>query len=346
MAGSRATHSLKAQSRTAISAVLLAVALSIGAWYIVAHRARFAVLLTVPLPGIAALATLTVAFRAGEAIVLRLAVRHLGVSLGIGESNLLAWATGYWNLLPAKPGTGALALYLKHRHNVHYSGFAAYVIAVNLLRVAAGALVGAVASFVFWTRGQLPPILPVVFGSMLACCALVMVAPSRWHYEGRSRILRALSNTGHAWHVMRARRGLLLRISWLRAVECGLGASGTWLCFRLTGTPLSAGQALVLMPVSMLVHIVTLVPGQLGVREALAGAVAAAFGYTFADGTVASTLGRATGLPLVLLGGTLSSWWLHKRWTGSAQPQRGLPRQAPEAAPHGPGEGAEEGVET
>ncbi len=337
---------MKAQTRTAVSAALLAVALSVGAWYIAAHRGRFAVLLTVPWPGIVALGTLTVTFRAGEAIVLRLAVRHLGVTLGIGESNLLAWATGYWNLLPAKPGTGALALYLKHRHDVYYSGFAAYVIGVNLLRLAAGALLGAAASLVFWARGELTPVFPLVFGSLLACCAVVMVAPSRWHYEGRSRILRALSNTGHAWHVMRSQRGLLLRISWLRVVECGLGASGTWLCFHLSGTPISVGQALVIMPVTMLVHIVTLIPGQVGVREALVGAVAAAFGYTFADGTVASTLGRAIGLPLVLLGGTLSSWWLHRRWTGPAQTQRGLRGHAPGATSHSPVEGSQEGVGT
>jgi uncharacterized membrane protein YbhN (UPF0104 family) len=302
------------------SAALLLLALGACAAYVYCRRESFRPILGVPLTGVLALAFLGVGQRTVEAIVLRMCVARMGTRMDIAESQVLCWATAYWNMLPAKPGTGALAVYLKREHGLPYSNFVAYLLAVNLLRVMTIGVVGAATAVPLWLFRGLTFVVPLVFTLMAGGCIVVIALPARWQYAGQNRILRAVSNTSRAWHEMRGRRRLLARIVLWKVAEVLLGAFSIYLCFRLIGVGIAPLQALTVMLLSTLGRFAGIIPGQLGVKEALIGAAGAAFGFSFADGVVAAALRRVVWLPLVGILGPLSSWVLHRRLTCTDRP--------------------------
>ncbi|MFO7958046.1 MAG: lysylphosphatidylglycerol synthase domain-containing protein [Candidatus Brocadiia bacterium] len=299
--------------RQAASMTFLALALLGGAVYVYFHRDRFGVILDVPLAAAVALLAGGVLFRSLEGVFLRMVVIRLGGEMDVPESQMLAWATGYWNLLPAKPGTGALAIYLKHRHGLPYSGFLAYLLTMNVLRMVVDATLGLLASLPLCLWSGLTPVLPVAFGAVLAGCVVIIYLPTGWRYTGDNRVLRAIANTGRAWQRMRRMRGLLWRIGLLR-FGCGFAAALAMLVsFRAVGVGAGYLQAVAAMELSAFSRFATLVPAQLGVREALTGLAAMGFGFAFSDGVVAAALRRAVVMPVILLLGPLASWRLHRR---------------------------------
>jgi len=295
------------------SVLLLALALVGAAAYVYARHERFSVILDVPPAAVATLLAGGLLFRALEGTFLRMVVNRLGGDIAFGESQLLSWATAYWNLLPVKPGTGALGVYLKRRHGLPYSSFLAYLLTMNVMRLLVNAVLGLVVSLPLCLWRGLTPIVPGLFGLLLAGCITVTYLPTGWQYAGENRILRAIANTGRAWQRMRRMRGLLWRIGLWR-FACGFVAGLTVLVsFRAVGVQAGYLQAVIVMELCTLSRFATLVPAQLGVREALSGIAGMSFGFAFSDGVVAAALGRAVVMPLLVALGPLASWWLHRR---------------------------------
>jgi uncharacterized membrane protein YbhN (UPF0104 family) len=313
------------KTKRAISLIVVLVVLTVGVWYIVSHRDRFAVILDVPASGVAAIALLLVLNRTLAAVVLRITFRGLGAEMGVLESNLLSWTTRYWNHLPMNPGTGALAVYMKHRRGVYYSQFVAYVLAVNLIAALSRGALGLVVTVPMWLRGNLTVIIPAVFAAMVAAAVGVMALPVRWAYTGRRRILRAISRAGHAWHEMRQKRRLLTQIAMWKTLQVGVILATSYLCFRLVDVDMAFSGILVITLLSPLAILLGFAPAGIGVREVLFGVVTMAFGRSFADGVVAGTLSRAVALPLILVIGPLASYRVFMRFTPSG-------REAEEAA--------------
>jgi uncharacterized membrane protein YbhN (UPF0104 family) len=296
------------------------VAVAAGVLYIYARRERFAAIAGVPVVGIVALVAVGFCFRATEAVMLRDVLRELGSHLGVSESQLISWSIAYWNLLPLKPGTGGLGIYLKRRHGISFSDFGAYLLAVNLLRMAIRGTLGLGLSVPLCALHGLSPLVPSLFAGLLGACVAVMLLPLRWEYAGRHRLLRIASRASRSWHEMRGRHGLLARVAGWKLLESVLGATALFLCFRLTGTDIGFTEAFTVQLVASLSRLAAVVPAQLGVREALTGAAGMAFGFTFADGVVAAALRRAVSLTLVAVVGPLSSWALHRLWTAAPEP--------------------------
>ncbi len=293
--------------RTLASMLLLAVVLVVGAAFVYYKRDRFAVLLTVPLSGIVALVGIRLIGRGIEAFTMRRMLRGMGADMAPMESHLIAWAALYWNHMPMRAGTGALALYMKRRHGLAYSRFVVFVIAMQLVRILGLGLLGIGACVWIAATGHLPLWMPLLFGAVVAGSVAAMLVPVSWRYEGDRFLLRALSQISHAWDAMRGRLPLLVRIGAWKMVQATVVSAGTFVSFRLVGLQLSYPQSVVVLLVQSFATLVSIVPAGLGVNEALAGAVGAAFGFAFADGVVANTLFRAVTLLLVLTLGPLAS---------------------------------------
>ncbi len=315
--------------RRMLPLIFLAFALSVGGAYVAAHRDRFAVLLQVPLAGVVALLAIGVVFRTSEAMVLRTVVRAFGAGVGAWECILLSWATAYWNLLPVKPGTGALGVYLKRRYGVPYSDFVAYLVAANLLRLGVTGLLGVVFGVALVFAEGLIPLVPAVFVVLLAAVFSVMLVPTRWEYGGPNAVLDGMSRTARAWHRLRAERALMARLGAWRLGQSALGALSIYLCFRLTGLDVGFLAAWTIKLVGSLARFATVVPAQFGVQEALLAGGAAALGVAFADGVVAATLRRAVSLPVVLVVGPLASWAVQRLYGFSAAEGEGPSEAGP-----------------
>ena len=293
--------------RQIVSIVALLLVTAVGAYYVSHYRDSFARILHVPVAGVLALVVLALLAWYTRAAVLRLAMRELGAEISLLESNMLVWAAFYWNYLPMKPGIYAQAIHMKLRRGLPYSRFAAYLLASNLVGVLLRSTLGLLVTAPLAYQGRLTPIVPAVFGAAALACAAVMAVPTRWGYAGKHSILRALSRAVDAWHEFRKASGLLVRIGLWNLAQVAVSTAHIYLCLSMTSATHSLPLALVIVLVTPLNVLGAIVPGNLGINEALVGIIVMAFGGSATDGVVAATLGRvARLLPTVVLGSIAS----------------------------------------
>lgn len=244
-------------------------------------------------------------------------LREMGGEISLGRSYLLRWAVAYWNLLPVKPGTGALAYYLKKHHDVSYRDYGSWLVAKHAVRFLLTGLLGLGVTLPLSLWGGLSLVVPVLFGILLTGCLAGFLLPFHWAYEGNWALLKVLSRFSAAWSEMRGRRWLLVRVAVLSLAAKGIGWLSLWLCFRLTGVEITLLGALTVLLLRSLGRVAAVVPRQLVVREAITGAGAMALGFTFAAGVVASVLARAVALVLLLVVGSLASRTLARGFAGA-----------------------------
>ena len=287
--------------------IFLFVTLAVGVYYVALHHDRFAAILKVHPSGVALLVTLALLRWSIEASVLRLTVKELGTSVGSLESHFLVWTARYWNYLPMKPGTYALAVYMKRERGLTYSRFMAYLLAVNLVAIFSRGVLGLAVTVPIYLAGNVTLLIPALFATMVVLAVGAMAVPTRWTYSGQSLFLRTMSHVGYAWHHIRLSRGLLARIGLWTIAQSLVGIAYLSLCFRLVGIENSLREPLVAVLLTPVISLIGIVPGGLGVREALVGAVAMAFGGSFTGGVVAATLARVVTLSLLIILGPISS---------------------------------------
>ena len=323
-----ATEGRNALRRRQIISLVALVLVTLGAaYYVVSHANRFAVILRVPPAGVAAIGALSLLTWHARGAILRTAMRGMGAQVNRVESNLLIWATFYWNYLPMKPGMFAQAVHMKLRRGLAYSGFVAYLVAANLV----GLFIRSVLGLAFtvplaMTRG-LTPLLPAVFAGVALACGVVMAIPIRWEYRGHRYAGRALERVVHAWRQFRRAPRLLAGIgAWHLAVVAG-GTAQFYLCLRYVGVDNALPQALTASLLSPLTAFTAFVPGNLGVNEALVGVVVLAFGGSLTDGVVSAALGRAVRMGMILVLGPWASHRLLFQHT-DAPPEEGTPQDA------------------
>jgi len=309
---------MKAKARQAVCVVVLLLIVVGGGLYIYWQRERFAVLLMVPVAGVAALLAARLCARSIEALTLRLVLTDMGRNVGVFESNALSWTTIYWNYLPMKAGTGAMAVYMKRRHGLPYGQFVVYAFTVQLVRMLGLGVIGLAASLPL-LRAGLPAWIPLLFAGAVIGTLAAAAVPVRWRYEGDRFVLRALWQMSHAWDLMRTRRGLLVRVAAWKAAQMLLNGFGVYLTFRLVGLEIGLGQAVIMFLLQSLTFLVPVVPAGLGIREALGGGIGVVFGFPFAESVVAHTLGRAVSLFLVLTLGPLASHHVFVRFFPGAE---------------------------
>ncbi len=290
-----------------ISLVALGVILALGAYYVSAHRERFAAILHVSPAGMLALACLTLATWSTQAFVLRAVTEELGAEISVYESHLLMWTARYWNYLPMRPGLYAQAVYMKLKGGLPYSRFLAYLIFANFVPVVVRSLAGLLLTAPMAIAGSLTPVIPLLFAAMLGGCAVLMAVPRTWAYSGSNVVLRALSRVGDAWHQLRGHRGLLARIAAWSVVQAVIGTCGLYLAYRLVGVPAGPGLVVTTVLISPITNVAAFIPAHLGASEALVGLVRVGFGGAMADGVVAATLGRAVRFCLAVVLGSLAA---------------------------------------
>jgi len=295
------------KKRTLISSVLLVAILACWGWFLRAHWHRFARLGDVDAGGLAALLALTVAGFVLRGVVLRWVSGHVGARLGLRESWHIAAATTFLNYLPVKAGIGAQTVYLKAVHKLPYARFAACFAATYLTQFLAISGVGLAICLGLHAAGAGQPVLTAGFAAFLAVCVVAALTPARWHYEGGSKLLSSLAHALASWHRLRRARGLLARIVFVQLVLILLRGCRLYVSFRLLGYEVSFPGAVMMTLAGFVIHLLGVVPGSLGTREAAMAGLGAVLGTPVEASLLAATLDRAAIMAVAFTWGPAAS---------------------------------------
>lgn len=255
-------------------------------------------------PGLfVAVAGLTVLSLFVRGVANRLHFGALGVTASTADWFRLVAVTSFTNYLPLSAGLVAKAVFLKRVHALPFRQFAVGQTTLLLLIVTTNGLVGLVLLAVSFPK-ELVGIVGVGFGAMVLSGVVLMLPESL-----RERISSA------RWFPFAANVGPEARRNWPAVALCQVGmllasAAGLKLCFEMGEAVVSFEACVLFTAAAVLTRLVTIVPGALGVREFLIGALAVLVGFDLRDAVIASTLARAAEILVVFVLGGVFTWSL------------------------------------
>jgi uncharacterized membrane protein YbhN (UPF0104 family) len=237
--------------------------------------------------------------------------RALGAPIGNIESFGLTNVSAFFNLLFPQGGTITKAIYLKRRYKIPYSKTPAMYLGLLVIYLIIGAGVILVTNIVTITMGGKVPLVLWI----AVCCAsasgiLFMIDIPKRSLHRLGKIGTFLSNYSDGWKSLRTNKSCLIKASiWQLIIFI---CSGIWVstAYYSLGIPINPLLGISLSVLISFTNILVIVPGNLGIQEAVYGYFTYLTGMSFAEGVVVSALVRVVLLSITICLTPLSWYFL------------------------------------
>jgi len=277
-----------------LSTVLFAVMIALLAWYLYDNRADLGRLLTLSAPTVAAMLVFALGACTMNCLYHKLILDTYHLPLDVVDwMGVVFVANAMAFVLPMRADLVFTAAYYRRT-----KGFA-YVKSVS---VAAGNIVfGVIFAMLQLTaallctgliEGQWPAALWLILGVMAAGVAVFLII-ALWFEEKMPPFLRRIKivrDVVSGFNALIRNKGLLLRLLGCLTVNNILHVLLYMACFSAIGMQVTVYEALFYNSISRLINQVAIVPGNLGIKQAVMGVAGSLMGDVFQSGVMVSLL--------------------------------------------------------
>lgn len=268
--------------------------------------------------------------------IFQLMTRQVGTDVGLFESTNLAIMTSAINtFVPLHGGLVARGVYLKKRHGLELSKFAATFIGYSILRLCAAATLACAAGVWLLARqadgvglasiahGERSTVglqwLVAVAGAMAAAAfGACLVRPSWFQglgFDSRQLPgwLRPVMTLHDGWQELVKCPTFMLKVLVLVVLQIAAEVVGIWAAWNAVGASLSPVASLLVASFGILTSLTGLTPGGIGLVDLVSVAVGATVAIEPAHGIAASLVARGVGLVILAITGPLAFYWLARQ---------------------------------
>ncbi len=248
-------------------------------------------------------------------------MRHLGRDLPAWEWFGLAVVTHFFNLImPFRGGMAARAWYLKHKYNFSYSHFLAIQGGFQAIVLISGAVMGLVGmcGVAFVRPGVLeaPLFIPVAVCFVLSAAVLFVLlhlTPQLKEDEKKGKWLTRLWKVVDGWRRIRTKRRQVVVIFLISLGQRLVKAVFWMVIFYCLGVRLGLFAGFFLAAVGVFSVVIMILPGNLGVDDAVHVFAATLIGVPLDVSIAAALLARMVNMGSALILGPLYNYILFKR---------------------------------
>ena len=299
--------------RTVILSIISLGIIAAFVYYLYANANQYVKLLNVSTTGAAMLFMIWLAFPVLNGMQNILLYRSLDVEISYQNGFLLTAASTLANQLPISGGIISKGFYLKRRYNLPYTKFISSTVALFVCFLAANGLLG-ISILLYWIVFEkivIHPVLLMAYATMAGCVFIFRLPLDR------IKMPKKIHNWSHqaieGWMHISRNPVLLFRLIGLQLLLMLLLATRYWLAFHMLSQNVTITQTLLIATATILTQLVSIAPGGLGVREALAVGVASALGFDPGISLVAVGLDRLVATVGIVLTGWSSTVILGKQ---------------------------------
>jgi uncharacterized membrane protein YbhN (UPF0104 family) len=216
----------------------------------------------------------------------------LNVKISLHELFGLVCIQAFVNFLPLSAGIASTAGYLKIRRGLaigRYISMAAWLTLIYIVTYSAIALVLLI--FFMAYKMEMDFFVLGIFLAVFVAGALVFYLPLP-KVKARNRLASFLEKAREGWHEIGRRPAAILQISLLNLVVLALTAARFFIIFHVMGYKIDYTVVILLTAATTIFSLSALLPGNLGLRETVAGVVTKAFNYSFSTGLFAAVIDR------------------------------------------------------
>ena len=280
--------------------VMLWVLMLSYAWSI---RGVFEPLASLAVPTLLALVLLAIAQLLLQISLLPLLLKPLGIHLPLREWLPLGITTATGNMImPAQGGTIARSLYLKQRYAVSYS-YSAAIVGYQFLIRSMTYLVIALTSIIAIAALHYPWYLSEVLVGVSLVIALSLCGALLYLNIQRGQLSTRFGALFTAWKVLLRNKVVLVCAVMINVSVLVLNAITFAILLRELGTVIPLAIVLAYTATKFVVLMFSILPGNIGISEALTGGLTTLLSGQFDTGVAAALIARA----LMLLVGIIAS---------------------------------------
>ena len=278
---------------SALGYTFVAIFLAYCIYYLNTHRQELSFISKGSLPELGIAACLVLASLFTNTFQLRLFFSHFGLSLRFIELIALTMSMCLGNLvLPMRGGTAIMAVYLKSVHGLNIGAFAVIYAGVGLLMVLVNtglALFGLAILYIQLGFFHLPLTLFLAVIFMLCAYLSVFPPPISWKRKG---FLKPILDAINAWYRLTLHRTLLIKLTIWFTLGPVLVMGAFYFIYKAFAAPLPWSAVLITSSLGNLANLAPIVPGSLGIYDAVTIQVPQIFGLDTARSITAALLYR------------------------------------------------------
>jgi uncharacterized protein (TIRG00374 family) len=277
-------------SKKIFSTLFLLGIAAAGIIYYFNHRAEFYLITTVSVSALAALSCIVIIISLCNGLQLKILMNHYGMEIGFSQCYGISRASSFINLfLPIGTGASFKAVYLKKLLKFRYSSFIASMGITTVIKIMLYALIALLLLMV--SDGKINMFLITVSGLVFSISLLFL-------FLGHKLKRLDITSSGHMrkvideWQKIKRDRetmGRLLMVGLILFLASGLN---TYLSFRAFSIDISATASGTIAAFAIITGLLNLVPGNLGIREAIIILISESHGIGINESVHAAALGR------------------------------------------------------
>ncbi len=217
-------------------------------------------------------------------------------------------------VLPLRADLVLSAAYYKRKCGVTYASFASVIAVENLLAIFVWLLAGMGGLLSAGLRRGVWP-WPIWAGMTLLCAliaAAVLITLRLPEGRRKNKVAVFISDAIAGFQLMAKRTGKVFALALLALIHVFINVSLYYAAYAILGYRVEIDSIIVFSVINMFSDVLIIVPGNLGVREALTGFAAFLMGDGFGAGLQATLLMRASGILMHLLIGLCWAYPVHR----------------------------------
>lgn len=301
-----------------LSTALFLVMIALLGWYLYANRADLQRLLTLNWQTVAMIFLFALGACTMNAVYHKVILDTYDIRLGLVDwMGVVFVANAMALVLPMRADLIFTATYYRRTKNFAYTKSAS-VAAGNVVFGVMFALLQLFLALLCTglIEGQWPGLLWLVWGCAAAAVAVFLVI-ARW-FEGRMpaflRKYKVVVNIVSGFNALLGNRQLLWKLLGCLTVNNLLHLFLYMACFRGIGMQVTVYQALFYNSISRLVNLVSIVPGNIGIKQLVMGVAGSLMGDVFQNGVVVSLIQSISLVIVYIVVGGAFAYPVWKNW--------------------------------
>ncbi len=277
-------------SKKIFSTLFLLGITAVGIIYYFNHREEFYLITNVSVSALAALSCIFILISLCYGLQLKILMDHYGMEIGFFQCYGISRASSLLNLfLPVGAGASFKAVYLKKLLKFRYSSFIASMGITTVIKIMLYALIALLLLLV--SDGKINWFLIAVSGFVFSGSLLFL-------FLGHKLKRLDITSSGYMrkvvdeWQKIKGDRGTMKRLLMVGLILFLATGLNTYLSFRAFSVSISANASGTIAAFTTITGLLNLVPGNLGVREAIVILISESHGISVNEGVHAAALGR------------------------------------------------------
>jgi uncharacterized membrane protein YbhN (UPF0104 family) len=211
-------------------------------------------------------------------------------------------------LLPMKGGAGARALYLKSRHQLPMTAFAAMFAGQTVLTLFIAAVICLLGLAWLYIETGIYDIIGTSFFGSIAFIFGLFVFWSPLLPTSNNRLWNIVKSILDNWHKLRSNRSIVIKVCLISVTNSMLSAFSIGLLFWALHNPQSAGTSLYLGGSQDVMYLASFTPGALGIVEASTVILSNNLSINISDALLIALIIRTM---IFLISGLMTPWYIY-----------------------------------